>query len=33
MSAMMISALKMIADRMALCGVASLMMLSVCSCG
>ena len=30
---MMTSALKMIAERMALCGVESLMMLSVWSCG
>jgi hypothetical protein len=30
---MMISALKMIADRMALCGVASPMMFSAPSCG
>ena len=32
-SAMMISALKMTADRIALCGVASPMTLSACSCG
>src|SRR5262245_25576965 len=32
-SATMISALKMMADRIALCGVAKFMMLSDCSCG
>ena len=33
MSAIMISALKMIADRIALCGVANCMTLSAPSCG
>jgi hypothetical protein len=32
-SAMMISALKMMAERIALCGVAKFMTLSACSCG